>query len=132
MTLTISGFSASGQEAPTDDFMDLGLTSKEEGKRNIDSWHSRMRILSYFGRINYDYMDRYLLSSLVARYDGYSSLLGKSLGILPWVIRRTDFSAEDFMDDYRWLSFGKLRASYGINGNASGIGAYTLQGSYGP
>ena len=29
------------------------------------------------------------------------------------------------------MSFGKLRASYGINGNASGIGAYTLQGSYG-
>lgn len=25
------------------------------------------------------------------------------------------------------MSFGKLRASYGINGNASGIGAYTLQ-----
>ena len=28
------------------------------------------------------------------------------------------------------MSFGKLRASYGVNGNASGIGAYTLQGSY--
>lgn len=28
------------------------------------------------------------------------------------------------------LSFGKLRFSYGVNGNATGIGAYTLQGSY--
>ena len=30
------------------------------------------------------------------------------------------------------MSFGKLRMSYGINGNASGIGEYDLQGAYGP
>ena len=29
-----------------------------------------------------------------------------------------------------FLYYGKLRASYGLNGNASGIGPYTLQGSY--
>ena len=40
------GFNASGSGAPTDDFMDLQYTSKEEGKRSIDSWHSRQRIMS--------------------------------------------------------------------------------------
>lgn len=49
------GFNASGSGAPTDDFMDLQYTSKEEGKRSIDSWHSRQRIMSFFGRVNYDY-----------------------------------------------------------------------------
>ena len=34
-----------GSGAPTDDFMDLQYTSKEEGKRSIDSWHSRQRIM---------------------------------------------------------------------------------------
>ncbi len=44
------GFNASGSGAPTDDFMDLQYTTKEEGKRSIDSWHSRQRIMSFFGR----------------------------------------------------------------------------------
>lgn len=56
------GFNASGSGAPTDDFMDLQYTSKEEGKRSIDSWHSRQRIMSFFGRVNYDYQSKYLLS----------------------------------------------------------------------
>ena len=68
-------FSASGSGAPTDDFADLSLTDNGEGKRSIDSGHSDYRILSYFGRLNYDYKGRYLLSA-VFRQDGYSSLLG--------------------------------------------------------
>lgn len=126
------GFSASGQGAPTDDFQDLGLTSKAEGKRDIDSYHSRMRILSGFGRANYDYRGKYLLS-LVARYDGYSSLLGENRwGFFPGVSGGWVFSEEDFVrEGVDWLSFGKMRSSFGINGNASGIGAYSLQGSYG-
>lgn len=124
------GFSASGEGAPTDDFMDLGYTDNGEGKRGIDSNHSRYRILSFFGRVNYDYKDKYLLS-LVSRYDGYSSLLGRNRwGFFPGVSGGWIFTNEDFMKDYSWLSFGKLRASYGINGNASSIGAYTLQGDY--
>ena len=124
------GFSASGSGAPTDDFQDLGLTTTDAGKRNIDSYHERYRILSFFGRVNYDYMDKYILS-LVSRYDGYSSLLGDNRwGFFPGVSAGWIFTNEDFMKDQSWLSFGKLRASYGINGNATGIGPYELQGSY--
>lgn len=125
------GFSASGQGAPTDDFMDLGLTDKGEGKRNIDSAHSQYRILSFFGRVNYDLMEKYLLSFTVRR-DGYSSLLNNRWGTFPGISAGWLFSKEDFSKDFsHWLSFGKLRASYGQNGNATGIGAYDLQGSYG-
>lgn len=125
------GFSASGSGAPTDDFQDLSLTSKEEGKRNINSYHNRMRILSGFGRANYDYKGKYLLS-LVARYDGYSSLLGENRwGFFPGVSGGWVFSEEDFAKSLDWLSFGKVRSSFGINGNASGIGPYELQGTYG-
>ena len=124
------GFSASGSGAPTDDFGDLQYTDSGEGKRNIDSNHSQYRILSYFGRMEYDYVGKYLLSATF-RQDGYSSLLGNNRwGFFPGVSGGWVFSKEPFMQNFEWVSFGKLRASYGVNGNASGIGAYTLQGSY--
>jgi hypothetical protein len=40
------------------------------------------------------------------------------------------FSKESFMANQNIISFGKLKASYGLNGNVSGVGAYELQGSY--
>ena len=40
------GFEAQGQGAPTDDLPDLSLTDKGEGKRTINSWHEKQRILS--------------------------------------------------------------------------------------
>lgn len=126
------GFSASGSGAPTDDFRDLGLTTKDEGKRNINSSHVRQRIKSYFGRVNYDYEDKYLLS-FTFRRDGYSKLLGDNQwGFFPGVSAGWIVNKEGWMEAYSHIiSFLKLRASYGLNGNVSGIGAYTLQGSYG-
>lgn len=123
--------SASGSGAPTDDFADLGLTDSDKDKRSIDSEHVQSRILSYFSRLNYDYAEKYLLSA-VFRYDGYSSLLGDNRwGFFPGLSAGWIFGREDFVKNaLPILSFGKLRASYGVNGNASGIGAYTLQGSY--
>ncbi len=128
------GLSASGQEAPTDDFQDLGLTSNLEGKRSIDSWHSGERIRSYFGRLNYDYADKYLLSFTVRR-DGYSRLINNRWGTFPgmsagWIITREEFIPDSVKEI---LSFAKLRTSFGLNGNVPSnfIGDYTLQGSYG-
>ncbi len=124
------GFSASGQGAPTDDFQDLGLTSTDENKRSIDSSHSEYRILSYFGRVNYDFAGKYL-AAFTFREDGYSALLDNRWGFFPGVSLGWVFGNEDFVrNTLPVLSFGKLRASYGVNGNASGIGAYTLQGAY--
>ncbi|WP_044200317.1 SusC/RagA family TonB-linked outer membrane protein [Dyadobacter tibetensis] len=126
------GFDASGKLAPTDDFQDLGLTSNEATQRTIDSYHTKERIISSFGRLNYDFDGRYLASFTVRR-DGYSRLLGDNqFGIFPafsagWLLHK-----ESFMADFQqWLSFMKLRASYGKNGNIGSIGIYELQGSYG-
>jgi TonB-linked SusC/RagA family outer membrane protein len=128
------GFSASGSGAPTDDFMDLGLTDAGENRRGIDSHHTRQRIMSFFGRANYDYQGKYLISAVIRR-DGYSRLLGDNrFGTFPGISAGWVFNKESFMEKYSdILSFGKLRASYGLNGNVSDqqIGAYTLQGAYG-
>lgn len=122
---------AAGSGAPTDDFGDLGLTDTGENKRNIDSEHSQYRIFSYFGRVNYDYKDKYLLSA-VFRRDGYSSLIDNRWGFFPGLSAGWIFGQEDWVKNHiPAMSFGKLRASFGMNGNASGIGAYDLQGRYG-
>lgn len=128
------GFSASGSGAPTDDFGKLGLTSSDEGKRSIDSGHSRNRIMSFFGRVNYDFKSKYLLS-VVMRHDGYSKLAKDNRwGTFPGISTGWIFGKEDFMKNLSdIISFGKLRMSYGLNGNvnANWVGNYTVQGSYG-
>ena len=134
------GFSASGRLASTDEFQDLNLTQEayltDSGEaatyRSIDSSHGGNRVLSFFGKADYDYDGRYLLSA-VLRYDGYSRLAAQSRwGLFPGVSAGWVFSKEGFMAPYRtWLSFGKLRASYGANGVLAGsIGNYTVQGAY--
>jgi TonB-linked SusC/RagA family outer membrane protein len=129
-----TGVYASGSLAPTDDFQDLALTQNNttQQTRNTDSWHNRERIDSQFGRVNYNYDEKYLLTMTIRR-DGYSRLLGDNrYGVFPafsggWLAHK-----EPFMQaTNRWLSYMKLRASWGKNGNVGGIGTYELQGSYG-
>ena len=74
-------------------------------------------------------MGRYILSAVVRR-DGYSRLLDNRWGTFPGVSAAWMFSKESFMANQNIISFGKLKASYGLNGNVSGVGAYELQGSY--
>jgi len=121
---------ASGSEAPTDDFMDLEYTSNKEGKRSIDTIHERERILSYFGRAQYDYKGRYIFA-FTFREDGYSRLLDNRWGFFPGVSGGWVISDEKFYEPLKDIAnYAKIRASYGVNGNVSGIGIYQLHGKY--
>lgn len=127
-----NGMSASGRLAPTDDFEALGYTSADANQRSIGSYHTAERILSAFGRVNYDWDGKYL-ASFTARRDGYSRLIGDNqYGVFPgasfgWLAHK-----EKFMQGTSdWLSLLKLRGSWGKNGNIGGIGLYELQGGYG-
>ncbi|MDB5246697.1 MAG: TonB-dependent receptor [Segetibacter sp.] len=74
------------------------------------------------GRLNYSFKDKYLLTTSVRR-DGYSAFgLQNPRATFPsvaigWVFTKEKFAAPD------WLTYGKLRASWGINGNRD-IGRY--------
>ena len=126
-----NGMSASGRLAPTDDFEALGYTSADANQRSIGSYHTAERILSAFGRVNYDWDGKYL-ASFTARRDGYSRLIGDNqYGVFPgasfgWLAHKEKF-LEGTSD---WLSLLKLRGSWGKNGNIGGIGLYELQGGY--
>ena len=91
-------------------------------------------LVSYFGKLNYNFADRYLLS-LTMRYDG-SSRFGKNnrYGTFPSVSAGWRVNEEKFMSDIKWLDNLKLRVSWGQTGNQeiSNIARYTMyESNYG-
>jgi TonB-linked SusC/RagA family outer membrane protein len=91
--------------------------NKEQSSFSSDDIHSTSA--SYLGRLFYSFNDRYMVTTSFRR-DG-SSVFGQnnpwanfwSIGT-SWV-----FSDENFCENLDWLSMGKLRLSYGTNGNSS-------------
>ncbi len=130
------GFSASGYGAPTGYFPGLDLTKNdsEVQSRSTSSFHYEEAIMSYFGRVEYDYMDKYLVAATFRR-DGYSRLVNNKWGSFPGVSAGWVFSNEKFWQKWNMekiINYAKLRASYGLNAtiNSSYLGYYTLQGAY--
>lgn len=76
------------------------------------------KLLSYFGRINYDYQSKYLLSATF-RADGSSKFAaGNQWGYFPSAAVAWRVSSENFMESTKeWLDDLKLRFSYGTAGN---------------
>ena len=87
-------------------------------------------IMSYFGRINYDYHEKYMLS-VIMRGDGSSNFApGHRWGFFPSVSAGWVITNEKFMEKTtNWLDFLKLRASWGQNGHEN-IGAYLYSATY--
>ena len=89
------------------------------------------RGMSYFGRINYNFDEKYMLSAIM-RADGNSKFApGKRWGYFPsvsagWVISNEKFMAKTVS----WLDFLKLRAGWGQNGNAQTISNFQWQGAF--
>ena len=82
--------------------------------------NSQGALSSFFGRVNYNYNETYLLSA-VLRADGSSNFArGNRWGIFPSVSAGWVVTNEPFMESTKdWLSFFKLRASWGQNGNCN-------------
>jgi TonB-linked SusC/RagA family outer membrane protein len=75
------------------------------------------KLLSFFGRVNYDYKDRYLLTATY-RADGSSKFLGDNKwGFFPAAAAAWKISGEEFMKNASWVNLLKLRISYGEAGN---------------
>ena len=122
-------FEAKTQGSPTDDVPTLNVGSERTFTRTEKTAY---RILSGFGRVNYNYNMKYLLS-FTARYDGISRLKDNRWGFFPgvsvgWNIMEEDFWKESKVSDI--VSNLKPRLSYGVNGNVNGIGNYEVYGEY--
>lgn len=79
-------------------------------------------LMSYFGRVQYNFNEKYLLSATF-RADGSSKFApGNRTGYFPSVSAGWVATKENFMQDLRWLSFLKVRASWGRLGNQNIMG----------
>ena len=122
---TAEGFGATRSGFTTDFFgyNNLGAgTNAQLG--DVYSYKNSQKLISFFGRVNYNFLGRYMLTATL-RHDG-SSVFGDNnkWGTFPSVSLAWRASDEAFLKDISWLDNLKLRAGFGVTGNQSGIAAY--------
>ena len=116
--------------------VDGALTSDEHASMDGGNKIPYNELVSFFGRFNYNYKDKYLFTAIV-RADGSSNFAkGHRWGVFPsvsagWVITSEPWMA--FTKD--WLNFFKIRGSWGQNGNCridnfQYTGTISLSGQY--
>jgi TonB-linked SusC/RagA family outer membrane protein len=119
--------SAEGRGFPNAEFTRINSAAI---KTDAGSFREGFSFVSQFARLNYAFRSKYLVSGSVRR-DG-SSRFGRNnrygtfgAGSIGWVI-----TEESFLKENRFLNFLKLRASYGVTGNAE-IGNFSALGLFG-
>ncbi|HEY4150512.1 MAG TPA: SusC/RagA family TonB-linked outer membrane protein [Chitinophagaceae bacterium] len=92
---------------------------------------STLRLISYYGRVQYSYADKYLLQASL-RNDGSSAFgVNNRWGYFPAVSAGWNIISEDFMKRVPVVTALKLRAGYGVSGNSAGFNAFTALLVYG-
>tara|TARA_R110002050_G_scaffold286121_2_gene436312 strand:- start:55966 stop:59250 length:3285 start_codon:yes stop_codon:yes gene_type:complete len=85
------------------------------------------KLLSFFGRLNYNFKNRYLLTATY-RGDGSSKFLGDNQwGYFPSAAFAWKINEENFLKDASWINALKLRLSYGESGNNNIPAGQTIQ-----
>ena len=126
------GMQVSGTQAPVDDIPTVNASTIFVPGNNYSN-ESEYRIISGFGRINYNFDQRFLLTA-VFRQDAVSSLAENNRrGFFPgmsagWNVHRENFFVNSGISSF--LTTLKPRFSYGENGNIAGLGRYEVQGGY--
>ena len=112
------------------------LTSDEHASMGGGNTVPYNDLLSFFGRLNYSYKDKYLFTAIV-RSDGSCNFAkGNRWGVFPSVSAGWVISEEPWMAGTKdWLNFFKIRGSWGQNGNCSisnfqYTGTISLSGQY--
>jgi len=117
---TFESGSIDGTQYPDNEISWVNAANIRLGQAGTNDWS----ILSYIGRLNYSYKNRYLLSAAIRR-DGSSKFgVNAKWGNFPSVALGWIASEEEFLNHVNQLDFLKIRMSYGKVGN-NNIGDYT-------
>ncbi len=94
------------------------MMSSATGDRSINNFYNPDdRLFSFFGRVNYDYKGKYMISATM-RADGSSKFTeGNQWGYFPSAAASWRISGEEWLKDVDWLDNLKLRYSFGTAGN---------------
>lgn len=122
-----SGFSAWNKDFPNDglgsDNLGSGELAKEEGEVLMSSYKNDAKLISFFGRVSYDYDGKYLFTASL-RHEGSSKFGEKhKWGNFPAISAGWRISQEEFMRDIDWINDLKIRGDYGETGNQD-FGSY--------
>ncbi|SFD84530.1 SusC/RagA family TonB-linked outer membrane protein [Flavobacterium phragmitis] len=100
------------------DFNQAKTLTSQGTPQAVDNYYNPDdRLLSFFGRANYDYKNRYILSATF-RADGSSKFLSQNRwGYFPAFAAGWKISEERFLKGTSWIDLLKIRASYGEAGN---------------
>ncbi|MEX2601768.1 MAG: SusC/RagA family TonB-linked outer membrane protein, partial [Balneolaceae bacterium] len=112
----------------TDSFQDYNIgVAHDLNRTRLGSFRSDRTKVSQFMRVNYSYLDRYILT-LVGRRDG-SSIFAENhrYGFFPGVSAAWMLSEENFLRESDAISELKLRVGYGQSGNETVLAGNTLQ-----
>ena len=105
-----------------DEYAYLDNTNNPETINDISTWGADYAaqgggLLSFMARMSYNYQEKYM-ADVVMRADGSSNFAeGNRWGYFPSVSLGWNFFRENFMADFSFVDYGKLRASWGQNGN---------------
>ena len=117
---TIQGTSAStyGYESTNIPNEELGLVALQLGiPSSVTSFKSRNTLMSYLGRVNYNFKSRYLFTASF-RADGSSKFAPENRwGYFPSVAFAWQMGKEKFLKKLSFVSDAKFRVSYGVTGN---------------
>jgi len=87
------------------------------GLADMGSNKNSNKLISFYGRVMYNYREKYLLSTS-ARYEGSSRFgANNKWGLFPAVSVGWRVTEENFAKNLKWISSLKLRAGYGVTGN---------------
>ena len=117
---TFKVLSGSGDEFPNDIIPYLNSAIR----RNAGSGEASWSLMAYFARLNYSYLDKYLLSASFRREGSSRFGINNKWGNFPAASIGWRISEESFIPKTDWLTDLKVRASYGVTGN-NDIGNYT-------
>ena len=116
------GQSIENKGFPTDDakYFQIGNGDASKEYLNASSYRNSNTLAAVFGRVNYNYAEKYLVSASLRR-EG-SSRFGENnkWGWFPAVSLGWRITGEDFMQDKTWANDLKLRAGFGVTGNNLG------------
>lgn len=113
----------SGNDFPSDvSVRTLNAANSISASTDIQEWS----LASFFGRVQYDFDSKYLLTATVRR-DG-SSKLAHHWGTMPSVSLGWRISSEPFMQGLDFINDMKIRVGWGKNGNQEGIPNYARYG----
>jgi TonB-linked SusC/RagA family outer membrane protein len=124
-----NNFQATGDGRIDEDLAEINATNRIAP--TVGGSRNEQALRSFFGRVNYSYKDKYLFEANVRRDESSKFFPGYRVGIFPSFSAGWRVMEEPFMESVKTvISNAKIRASWGMLGNNSGVGLYDQSNVY--